>query len=121
MHAPLLIAFLNLSGMFDRLVHFVGTVVIIASVIWSAYCLASYLIRRLSPAALPASTPPRPTPRTVAAALPEPNIPDRLIAVIAAAVYSALDDKHRIISIKPQDTSWEKAGRQAVLTSHRIR
>jgi len=112
---------MTVTSMFDTLVHIVGLGIIIVSVIWSAYCLATYLIRRLSPAAPPASMPQRPALRTVEAALPVPNIPDHIIAVIAAAVYTALDDKHRIISIKPQDSSWEKAGRQAVLTSHRIR
>ena len=116
-----LIASLNLSAMFDGLVHFVGVVVIIVSVLWSAFCLLSYLVRRSAPAALPAAMPLRSTPRCVDPPLPDSAIPAHLIAVIAAAVYSALDDRHRIISIKPQKSSWEKAGRQAVLTSHRIR
>ena len=120
-----LIASLNLSAMFDGLVHFVGVVVIIVSVLWSAFCLLSYLVRRSAPAALPAALPAamplRTTPRCVDPPLPDSAIPAHLIAVIAAAVYSALDDRHRIISIKPQNSSWEKAGRQAVLTSHRIR
>jgi len=36
-------------------------------------------------------------------------------------VQYMLGEKYKIIAIKPQDTSWEKAGRQAVLSSHRIR
>ena len=127
MHAPNLLAAalaVSLSSMFDTLVHIVGTVIIIASVLWSGYCLLAYLARRSAPAApapLPANQPLRATPRPAEPAQPGSAIPDHIVAVIAAAVYSALDDKHRIISIKPQDSSWEKAGRQAILTSHRIR
>jgi len=117
---------LTVSSMFDGLVHFIGTVVILVSVGWSAFCLLSYLVRRSAPAAPPASVPVAATPRPLhpphlESSSPAHSIPDHIIAVIAAAVYTALDDKHRIISIKPQDSAWEKAGRQAILTSHRIR
>ena len=47
-------------------------------------------------------------------------IAPEVVAVIAAAVASVAHG-HRIISIKPMSTSWEKAGRHSVLTSHRIR
>ena len=51
--------------MFDTMVHFVGMGIIIVSIIWSAYCLITYLIRRFSPAGFPARVPVRGTPRSV--------------------------------------------------------
>lgn len=48
-------------------------------------------------------------------------IPLEIVAVIAAAVATMTGGSQRIISIKPMSTSWERAGRQSVLTSHRIR
>lgn len=50
------------------------------------------------------------------------GIPPEIIAVIAAAASSINQGrKIHIVSIKPMSTSWERAGRQSVLTSHRIR
>ncbi len=51
----------------------------------------------------------------------ENNVPSEIAAVIAAAVACMSGGTRRIITIKPMDTSWEKAGRQSVLYSHRIR
>ncbi len=61
-----------------------------------------------------------------AAVAPSPasaaGIPPEIVAVIAAAVASMNQGrKLHIVSIKPMSTSWERAGRQSVLTSHRIR
>lgn len=44
-----------------------------------------------------------------------------IIAAISAAIITVVGKSHRIISIKPMSSSWERAGRQSVLTSHRIR
>ena len=49
------------------------------------------------------------------------SVPPEIAAVIAAAVTCMSGGSRRVISIKPIDTGWEKAGRQAVLYSHRIR
>lgn len=48
-------------------------------------------------------------------------IAPEIIAAIAAAVACFIGPSHRIVSIKRQSTTWERAGRQSVLTSHRIR
>ena len=117
---------LTLAGIFDSLAHFVGSLVIIASLVWSGFCLLSYLLRRGTPASRHVATaaaaiPRQAAPAPQAAVTPDAAIPDAIIAVIAAAVQTMLDEKHKIISIKPQDSSWEKAGRQAVLSSHRLR
>jgi len=69
-------------------------------------------------------------PQSSAAASPRPaatpatrqdEIAPEIVAVIAAAIHSVTGKNRRIISIKKVDTSWEKSGRQSVLTSHRIR
>ena len=117
---------LTLAGIFDSLAHFVGSLVIIASLVWSGFCLLRYLLRRTTPAARPVASTPSAMPQQAApapvpVASPDASIPDAIIAVIAAAVQTMLDEKYKIISIKPQESSWEKAGRQAVLSSHRIR
>lgn len=55
-------------------------------------------------------------------AAPAPHaIPPEIVAVIAAAVAACTGGNIRIVSIKPTSSSWERAGRQSVLTSHRIR
>ena len=66
-----------------------------------------------------------PPAQAVAAAPPAPaepvGIAPDILAVIAAAVAAVTGQQYRIISVKPQSSSWERAGRQAVLSSHRIR
>ena len=68
---------------------------------------------------------PAPAPAVTVAKAPAPAQPEgitpEIIAIIAAAVTSVLGSAHRIVSIKSQNSHWEKAGRQSVLTSHRIR
>jgi hypothetical protein len=64
----------------------------------------------MSPPPKNASTPP-------AAA----GIPPETVAIIAAAVSAFAGASVKIISIKPMNPSWERAGRQSVFVSHRIR
>ena len=70
----------------------------------------------VAPAPSAAAAPP-----TVAPAVSDDAITPEIVAIIAAAVASVTDSAHRIVSIKRQSTTWERAGRQSVLTSHRIR
>jgi hypothetical protein len=49
------------------------------------------------------------------------DITPEIVAIIAAAVTAFTDSTHRVVSIKYQSNTWEKVGRQSVLTSHRIR
>lgn len=68
--------------------------------------------------AAPATTP------SASPASPAGNntIAPEIVAVIAAAVATIYGNRPaHIVSIKPMSTGWERAGRQAVLTSHRIR
>ena len=52
---------------------------------------------------------------------PNDGLTPEIIAAISAAIITVVGKSHRIISIKPMSSSWERAGRQSVLTSHRIR
>lgn len=61
---------------------------------------------------------------TIQPTLSEPidvDIPLEIVAVIAAAVATTANEPLRIVSIKQQGDAWEKAGRQSVLSSHRVR
>lgn len=72
----------------------------------------------------PAQSPAAATPSASAAPVisgTDDTIAPEIVAVIAAAVAFTVGKTHRIVSIKPMNTSWERAGRQSVLTSHRIR
>jgi hypothetical protein len=87
----------------------------IAAVVFAFFAGIRSLIRK------PATpTAPRDAKPTIPAVRDE-GISPEIIAVIAAAVATVTGKSHRIISIKPMSTSWERAGRQSVLTSHRIR
>ncbi len=79
-----------------------------------------------APATAPQPAPPSPPAAEPAASAPAaaPDsavIPPEIVAVIAAAVAACAGRNIRIVSIKPTSSSWERAGRQSVLTSHRIR
>jgi len=53
-----------------------------------------------------------------AAASEEPS--EEIVTVIAAAVASTFEKPHKILKIKPLTPSWSHAGRQEVLSSHRV-
>jgi len=108
--------------------HLIGMLVVMITLtgLWGVCSLTAWLIKTLVPepvAAAVAPVPPvdveRPRPHTAPAATS--GIPPEVVAVIAAAVHTAVGKGHKIVAIKPQDSNWEKAGRQSVLGSHRIR
>ncbi len=70
------------------------------------------------PQAVPAAATMAPVPAQPATT---DGIQPEIVAVIAAAVATMTGGSRRVLSIKPMSTSWERAGRQSVLTSHRIR
>lgn len=88
--------------------------------IFRVSALKQELEKSSSPQPQPA---PAPAAKSVAAVQPAAveGTPPEIVAVIAAAVASMTGGRGRVISIKPMSTSWERAGRQSVLTSHRIR
>jgi len=74
----------------------------------------------LAPATISDDIPPEIlTVLTAAAMACEPT--DNITTVIVAAAATMIDEPHRVISIKPQNTSWSQAGRQQIQSSHNIR
>jgi Na+-transporting methylmalonyl-CoA/oxaloacetate decarboxylase gamma subunit len=104
------------ASMSDTLPHLLGMVLVVLTliVLWGVCVLSAILVKKFAPA--PAAPAPlkRPAP---AATGPTPEI----VAVITAAVASVTGSSHRIVSIKHQSSNWGKAGRQSVLSSHKIR
>lgn len=101
-------------------------VMVTLSILWGVCALTAKLITVLQPESKPPVTAPAKATSPAAAAAPatsdSTSIAPEIIAVIAAAVATVTGNKPvRIVSIKPMSTSWERAGRQSVLTSHRIR
>ena len=68
--------------------------------------------------AAPAATP---APATSSKATDASAIGDDDLVVIAATVARLLDERHRIVSIRPQASSWGQQGRRDIHASHRIR
>ena len=111
----------------------------VAAIVWAFFKGLKSLVTKPAaptPTTTPAPAPvavvaaPTPAPLPVAVASPVVNAPPtaqpeglapEIIALIAAAVTTVLGSAHRIVSIKSQSSHWEMAGRQSILTSHRIR
>lgn len=86
--------------------------------------IASLILRKLFPTEVPAAPAAAAASASTAPATEEvkaEGIDPEIIAAIAAAVATTLDGPHRVVSIKQKPGSWEKAGRQSILSSHRIR
>lgn len=121
MNPPSLFSLLGIaetSG-FDEMLRLIGIAAIIHAVFKGVRSLIVSPVAAPVPAAIASPPPP-----VVARSAPEPTdeaIPSEIIAVIAAAISCFTDSSHRIVSIKRQSSAWERAGRQSVLTSHRIR
>lgn len=118
----------------DALPYLSGMLMVMISLalLWGICVITAWLVRVAMPDKIPSQqSAPAADPHTSLPAAPAPQppapaadaaIPPEIIAVIAAAVASVTGNrKVRIVSIKPMSTSWERAGRQSVLTSHRIR
>lgn len=105
----------------DALPHLAGMlmVMITLTILWGVCAFTAKLIQILMPPV--ARTAPAPAAKVPPAAAEIDAIPPEIVAVIAAAVATTTGKQVRILSIKPQTSSWEKAGRQSVLSSHRIR
>ena len=120
--------------------HLLGVLVVIGTlaVLWGLCVLMGKLIRTLLPGLLAPEAVPAPVvgpapaaampPEMVAAIAavtydrqPATTVPSEIVAVIAAAVHSAVGKDSRVVAIRPSDSNWEKAGRQAVFGSHRFR
>lgn len=116
-------------SLLDALPHMAGMLMVMVTLafLWGVCALTATLVKLLLPESKPASqaAAPAPAAKPAAPAAPAPaetGIAPEIVAVIAAAVATVTGNQaHRIVSIKPMSTSWERAGRQSVLTSHRIR
>lgn len=70
---------------------------------------------------MPAPAAPQPMAKPAAKAPANDGISPEILAVIAAAVATTVGQKQRIVSIKPQNSSWSQAGRQQIHSSHNVR
>jgi hypothetical protein len=131
MHLPSILALLGIpnTSVFDEMLRLIG----VAAIVHAFFKGIKSLIK---PDNTPQSAPsPIPTPaaQPIPAQAPviqqpapllapcENTITPEIVAIIAAAVAAFTDSTHRVVSIKYQSNTWEKVGRQSVLTSHRIR
>lgn len=110
------------DSVMDALPHLAGMlmVMITLTILWGVCAFTAKLIQILMPPAAKTAPAPAAKAAPVAAAAAD-SIPPEIVAVIAAAVSSTVGKQIRIVSIKPHSSGWEKAGRQSVLSSHRIR
>jgi|688.fasta_scaffold607627_2 Na+-transporting methylmalonyl-CoA/oxaloacetate decarboxylase gamma subunit len=112
------------TSVLDALPHLVGMLMVMLTlaILWGVCASVAKLIHVLGPAPVAAAAPVKAAAAPIPATTPRPEaIPPEIVAVIAAAVVTVTGPSRRIISIRSQSTSWEKSGRQSVLTSHRIR
>lgn len=131
MHLPSILALLGISNAsaFDEMLRLIG----IAATIHAFFKgIKSLIIKPVSPPQPTPSLAPTPVTQPLLAQAPvtrqelvltacEDTIAPEIVAIIAAAVAASTDSSRRVVSIKYQSTTWERVGRQSVLTSHRIR
>ena len=105
----------------DALPHIAGMLMVMATltILWGVCAFTAKLLQILMPPA--AKTTPIPSAKATPPAAALDAIPPEIVAAIAAAVATTIGKQSRIVSIKPYSSSWERAGRQSVLSSHRIR
>lgn len=113
----------NSHSVMEALPHLGGMLMVLVTLtfLWGLTVFVSKAVailtsRQPAPTPAPAVKPPPASPPQV-----QDGIQPEIIAVISAAVAAVAGTNRRVISIQPMSTSWEKAGRQSVLTSHRIR
>lgn len=107
----------------DALPHLGGMLMVICTlaILWGLCVLTTKLVGLLQPPAKPAPAPAVATAPPTAAPLVPDQTPPEIVAAIAAAVAAVAGPGRRIVSIRSDSSSWAKAGRQSVLSSHRIR
>jgi Na+-transporting methylmalonyl-CoA/oxaloacetate decarboxylase gamma subunit len=106
--------------------HLLGMVVVMVTltVLWGVCELVSYLIKTYVPVTAEVAAPkaaPAASPAPAAQAAATSGLSPETIAVIAAAVNTVAGSGYKVVAIKPQNSNWEKAGRQSVLSSHKLR
>jgi hypothetical protein len=124
MHWPSILSLLGASSVFDEMLRLIGIAAIVHAFFKGVKSLMAKPAVVPAPAlvvATPVAPAPPPVASEVAPAVSDDAITPEIIAIISAAVASVTDSAHRIVSIRRQSSTWERAGRQSVLTSHRIR
>jgi Na+-transporting methylmalonyl-CoA/oxaloacetate decarboxylase gamma subunit len=99
----------------DALPHLMGFVVVLVTltVLWGLCLLIGAILQKVAAHARP---------KTIAAnASADDSISRETLVVIAAAVAAVTGKPRRIISIQPHHPAWGQAGRQEVLSSHKVR
>ena len=112
------------TSILEALPHLSGMLIVMLTltILWGICASVAKLIHALAPAPVASVAPVKAAAVLIPATTPGPEaIPPEIVAVIAAAVATVTGPNRRIISIRSQSSSWEKSGRQSVLTSHRIR
>ena len=111
------VPFLLAATVSEALPHLLGFLVVITTLaaLLGLCVVVSTVLNKYMPA-------PVTVPRQVNKPSPSAHdgIPEKTVLVIAAAV-AAVTVKQRIVSIKPQNSSWSQAGRQQIQSSHNIR
>ena len=128
MHLPTILAVLSekpIGGVFNEMLSLIGIATIIVAIFRGIKSLMPQPPAAIPqvPASPPATPAPASAPVTPQAAPPvvAEGISPEILAVICAAVAAASSSARRIVSVRSLDPMWEKAGRQSILTSHRIR
>ncbi len=103
--------------------HLLGMLVVMISltILWGVCALTAHLIKTFAPAATATAPPVRKQAPAAPVAAGSAALSPELVVVVAAAVNSVLGMDYKVVAIRPQDSNWEKAGRQSVLSSHRLR
>jgi Na+-transporting methylmalonyl-CoA/oxaloacetate decarboxylase gamma subunit len=96
--------------------HLVGFLIVVMALclLWGATALLGKVFAASEPAA--AESPPAPQ-----ATFAAPQEEDEDLVVIAAAAAAILGGRHRVVSIRPQISSWGAQGRRDIHASHNIR
>ncbi len=115
MHWPSILSLLGATSVFDEMLRLIG----IAAIIHAFFKGVKSLMA--NPVVVPEAVPVAKAPAQATSAVSDDAVTPEIVAIIAAAIASVTDSTHRIVSIKRQSSTWERAGRQSVLTSHRIR
>ncbi len=97
-------------GVSDAVPYLTGFLVVVVTLaVLMGLCMAVSKILQL---VMPEPAAPQPVARPAATTPVNDGVPPEIVAVIAAAVATTVGQKQRIISIKPQNSSWSQAGRQ---------
>jgi hypothetical protein len=111
----------NLVEAAETLTGFV-IVMIALTVLWGLTTLTGRIFAgRVAKATVPGAVPASAAGASPPAAASEENEVDDDLVVVAAAAASLLATTHRIVSVRPVDSSWGRQGRRDIHASHRIR